>query len=83
MENLENEVIKGIHASRYIMSWYNAGGAKGKTGFVSWLRQLRINGEPLTELEIRRIRHMQVNGKLELEMNAREFISEQSKKEEA
>ena len=67
---LENKKTKyGIHYSRYIMSWLNAGGEYFGTKFEEWLRS-----EQLTDDEIRDIKEMAMNGKFELEQNARAFI---------
>lgn len=82
-----NELINGIHISRYIASWINAGGVL-KTRpefrkdmridryptFRRWLGQLVINGRKLTDEEIRHIVNFATCGKLELESNAKNFI---------
>lgn len=65
----ENGKVKatGIHYSRYIASWNNVGGTYG---FEEWLESM----SEITENERRDILEMQMNGKLELEINAKEFI---------
>lgn len=68
----ENELIRGIHCSRYIASWHNVGG--NRRLFGKWLRQLIVDGEPLTEDEVRRIIAYAENGKCELEANIERFI---------
>lgn len=69
----ENKVIRGIFISRYIASWVKVGGSLEGDRFVEWLRQLVINGEHLSENEIKEIRNFATDGKLELECNARSF----------
>ena len=74
----ENKLVKGIHISRYIMSWARVGGplnyrGKGYT-FGEWLETLEIDGSKLSEEEIHDIMFIAQNGKLELEESAREFI---------
>ena len=64
----------GIHYSRYIASWYNAGGESpttlnGNTSFCKWLESIG-----LTEDEIYDISKMAMCGKMELENSAKEFI---------
>lgn len=75
----ENKFIKGIHVSRYIASWLNVGGSIRSLGFELWLERLLINGEHLTEDEIRYIRNFARNGKLELETNAKLFLNSVNK----
>ncbi len=87
MFDFENRLIKGIHVSRYIASWYNVGGTRVRyfnktepthrrieTTFADWLRTLIINGEHLTEDEVRYITNFAENGKLELEHSAEKFL---------
>lgn len=63
----------GIHYSRYIASWYNAGGkistAEEFDSFCKWLETLG-----LTKDEIDDIGKMAICGKMELEHSAKEFI---------
>lgn len=67
---LENKKTKyGIHYTRYMMSWINSGGTSFGANFEDWLRS-----EQLTEEEIHDIKEIAMNGKLELEVNARAFI---------
>lgn len=70
----ENKLIRNIHVSRYIASWMNVGGSVGSIGFELWLERLLIDGEHLTEDEIRYIRNFARNGKMELETNAKLFL---------
>lgn len=87
MSDFENRLIKGIHVSRYIASWYNVGGTRDRyrnetkpshrrveTTFADWLRTLDIDGEHLTEDEVRYIANFAENGKLELEVSATKFL---------
>ena len=70
---LENVKIKGIHSTRYIMSWVKSGGVLRTTGegyykFGQWLKGLGLsNEEKDTVLEIAS------NGKMELEVDAKIF----------
>lgn len=65
---------KGIHASRYIASWYRVGGVihplEGPGTFHDWLVS-----EGLTEDEIARIIEMAMCGKLELQFSAKQFLN--------
>ena len=71
-----NNKIKDIHESRYIASWLNAGGrldyGEGEGSFYKWLLSLGLTGN-----EAAHIRHLALNGKLELENNAREYLDKQ------
>lgn len=59
----------GIHYSRFIASWANAGGTDWDEYFAKWLAE---NG--CTEEDIRAIQEMQMTGKLELEVSAKKFM---------
>lgn len=72
MNDFENKLIRGIHISRYLLSYYGVGGKKRL--LRKWLRTLVINGSPLTEDEIMDIIRFD-NGKLELEEQAKVFIN--------
>ena len=80
VDEFENSLVNGIHASRYIVSWVKSGGSlKGSrrnSKFVEWLKSLTINGRSLTEEEIDQIYHLSSNGKLELECLAEKFLKE-------
>lgn len=74
-DEFENTIIHGIHISRYIASWYIAGGGqlKGRrnvTMFKNWLRHLGLD-----EDEVMAVFMFATNGKLELQDNAKEFIA--------
>ena len=66
----ENKLYNGIHATRYIASWYNSGGQPWLGDFEDWLMSLG-----LTAAEAREIWNMATCGKLELEVSAKEFIN--------
>ena len=70
----ENKNIRGIYATRYIASWVREGGslATGEDidNFREWL--LSIN---LTDDEVEDIIYLATNGKLELEISAKKFLS--------
>ena len=69
----ENKAINGYtYASRYIMSWVRVGGTLTKrdtTDFEKWLESLGLSDE-----DVMYILNLARNGKLELEVSAREFI---------
>ena len=76
MERFDNARIKGIHASRYIMSYLREGGeANYRDKFREWLKSLPME---LTEEEIDYIVGIYDNGKMELEMNAKRFLNKKS-----
>jgi len=76
----ENKIIRGIHATRYIMSWVKSCGElkmnSRNRNFENWLRQLVINGSLLNEDEIDCITDIARSGKLELEMDAKGYKKE-------
>ena len=87
--NFENKIFEGIHYSRFIASWFRAGGnfkdfkiTKGNIIkrqlclFRDWLRSLTINGKNIPEDVIVEIVDMATSGKLELEESAKKFIKE-------
>lgn len=81
MDEFENKLINGIHASRYVVSWVKGGGnlyinRRYNCRFIEWLKSLFINGRYLTEEEIDYIYHFASNGKMELESNASKFLKE-------
>ena len=72
----KNEMIRGIHATRFIASWSKVGGdfshhRKGRNDFEKWLKSLGLNDD-----EVRFIINLATNGKLELENSAREFLTQ-------
>lgn len=72
----ENIMINGyIYATRFIASWIKAGGTFNKFGdfikFENWLKSLELSKE-----DIRCIKFLATNGKLELEEDAKRFLNE-------
>lgn len=70
----ENRKIKGIYKSRYVASFWNVGGYK--LHLEGWLRQLKIDGETLTDEEIQEIVFYARSGKKELEENANAYLEQ-------
>lgn len=68
-----SEDINGIPLTRYIASWYIAGGKRNIHAIREWLRTLVINGRNLTEDEVQLIADCTVSGKLELEESVKAF----------
>ena len=72
----ENKVINGCdYATRFIMSWVRSGGTFGKHGkgyddFRKWLESLELKTEDIED-----IMFLAQNGKLELEVSAKKFIT--------
>ena len=72
----ENRQIDNyIYETRFIASWLNAGGElrylDDVRKFYKWLLTLGLN-----EDEAKHIKFLATNGKLELEVNAKEFLKE-------
>lgn len=72
---LASDMIKGIPITRYIASWYIAGGTQSIHRVREWLKTLIIDGEHLSDDEIDLIAECTVTGKLELEGSAKRFLS--------
>lgn len=68
-----SESINGIPVTRYVASWYIAGGRPNIHAVRDWLRSLVINGRNLTDDEVELIAECTVNGKLELQELAKKF----------
>ena len=72
----ENKVIDGYtYATRFIMSWARSGGkfdksGKGYGGFRKWLESLKLNPEDIED-----IMFLALNGKLELEVSAKNYMA--------
>ena len=80
MERFDNAIIRGTHASRYIMSYLREGGeANYRDKFREWLKSLPME---LTEEEIDYIVGIYDNGKMELEMNAKRFLKNYKESED-
>lgn len=83
--SFENKIIRNMYASQYIAAWYNIGGknnryyvkndARSHSDFKDWLESLIIDGEHLTDDEIRYIDNLRSCGRLELEEHAKRFIN--------
>ena len=76
----ENKAINGyIYATRFIMSWVRSGGTFDKYGqgyddFREWLESLELKTEDIED-----IMFLAQNGKLELEVSARNYIANLSR----
>ena len=72
----ENKRINGyIYATRFIMSWVRSGGKFDKHGegyddFRKWLESLELKTEDIED-----IMFLAQNGKLELEVSAKNYIT--------
>lgn len=76
MKQFENKVINGIYATRFIMSWARKGGKfdwEGYDDFRKWLESLGLKTEDIED-----IMFLAENGKLELEVSAKNFIKKLS-----
>lgn len=80
MYNLDNEIINGIHITRYIASYLRRKEGFKILEFVEWLKTLEINGRHLTDDEVYRIRIIAEDGKLELQELAISFVPTVRKK---
>ena len=69
-----SEEIRGIPLTRFVASWYIAGGERSVPKMWDWLSSIEIDGEHLTNEEIDLIVQCATNGKLELEESAQDFI---------
>ena len=76
----ENKVINGyIYATSFIMSWVRSGGKFDKYGqgyddFREWLESLELKTEDIED-----IMFLARNGKLELEVSAKNYITNLSR----
>ena len=76
----ENKIINGCdYATRFIMSWVRSRGTFGKHGkgyddFRKWLESLKLKTEDIED-----IMFLAQNGKLELEVSAKKFITNLSR----
>ena len=72
----ENKVINGYtYATRFIMSWVRSGGKLDKRGrgyndFRKWLESLGLKTEDIEDIML-----LAENGKLELEVSAKNYIT--------
>ena len=76
----ENKVINGyIYATRFIISWVKSGGkfdrhGKGYDDFRNWLKSLGLKTGDIND-----IMFLAQNGKLELEVSAKNYITNLSR----
>ena len=76
----ENKVIDGyVYATRFIMSWIRSGGkfdkrGKGYGDFRGWLESLGLEDRDIND-----IMFLAQNGKLELEVSAKNYITNLSR----
>lgn len=72
MDEFENKVTTyGIHYTRYVASWMKSGGSIYRRGlFQKWLKECC----KLTDREIYEITNLAMNGKLELEVSAEQYL---------
>lgn len=68
-----SESINGIPVTRYVASWYIAGGKQNIHKVREWLKSLVINDRHLTNEEVELIAMCTVTGKLELQESAKKF----------
>lgn len=71
----ENKTVKvgnlgEVHISRIIASWRNKGGDTRSDEFEEWLHELNLTADEISDIML-----FANNGKLELEMFAREFMA--------
>ena len=72
----ENKVIEGYtYATRFIMSWVRSGGKFDKSGkgygdFRKWLESLKLDSNDIED-----IMFLALNGKLELEVSAKNYMA--------
>ena len=80
----ENKVIDGyVYATRFIMSWIRSGGkfdnrGKGYNDFRGWLESLGLEDRDIND-----IMFLAQNGKLELEVSAKNYITNLSRERAA
>lgn len=71
----ENKVVNGVRLSRYIASWLNVGGKIYYDHESQWYKWLESLG--FSEDDIWNATNMALNGKLELEVSAKEFLTKE------
>ena len=69
----ENKTFEGIYYSRFIASWVSTNGKIYRDEFMDWLRTIEVNGKRMPEEVINDVVEMGTCGKLELEIQARQF----------
>lgn len=77
----ENKVILDVYATRFIASWLKVGGSlryrDDVDDFCEWLSSIGLGEE-----EVRRVKNIATNGKLELQTSAKKFLKEKQLKME-
>ncbi len=71
---MASDEVRGIPITRYVASWYIAGGKHSPVQVREWLKSLIINDEHLNEDEVALLFECILNGKLELEESVKRFI---------
>lgn len=73
-----NKTECGIYATRFIASWLRMGGTlkfgEDYDDFRGWLETLKVDGNPLSEQDVNHIVDLAQNGKLELEVSAKQYL---------
>jgi hypothetical protein len=73
----ENKNYEGIYYSRFVASYCRSGGSLENRKcwlFKEWLEQLIINEKPIPQDIVKEIYDYGINGKMELEFDAYEFL---------
>ena len=71
--DLLNLKVHGVHRSRYIASWTNAGG-KIDEHFYEWLLTIEFDDGTMSEEEADEIWDVANGGKMEFEISAKEYM---------
>lgn len=69
-------MVRNIHITRYVASYYIGGGIQSYPLAKKWAKQLIIDGSNLTEDEASLIADCICNGKLELQDNIKIFMNQ-------
>lgn len=73
-DQFENIIVRGVHATRYIMSWVRMGGELNRFGarsdFGNWLGSLGLRDEEVSDIV-----HIAINGRMELETSAKNYLN--------
>lgn len=85
--SFNNDLIHGVYASQYIISWVHNGmtfKTRVRNGeiienhwarFIDWLKWIEVNGSKLTDEEIQRITYLAGGGKFELEESIKHYLA--------
>ena len=74
--DLLNTKVHGINKSRYIASWANAGGKFNDDQFYDWLLTIEFDDGHMSEEEADEICDFASGGKIEFEIDAKNFMSQ-------